>query len=239
MNILKTKKAAVGVFLLVLMICIIAPVCKVWAAAPKVEKSYKIWLYDGTQGMRKSDQIYTKLISVENWKKNGKITKLNNSNPAVADISKSPYSKSIIFVKGKAEGTAKLTFQYAGKKLSTKIIVEKWESPCEKFKIGNRDFADCFERSERYCLGNRKKDISAKIQIKPKQGWKLLKINSYASKINFKKIKNNSKMRLSVKGLYTQVEVYFKNKKTGQQRKLVFLYSNNVVWRNGNIYNYF
>lgn len=238
MRIFRTKKAMAGVFILVLMICCIAPVCKVWAAAPKIEKSYKVWLYDGTEGAKQTDQVYSKIIFISNWTKNGKITKLKNSNPSVADVSISPYNKCSLIVTAKSEGTAKVTFRYAGKKLSTKVVVEKWDSPCETFKIGNKDYAGYFERSERYCLGNRKKDISAKIQIKPKEGWKLLKIHSYASKLKLKKIKNNSKMRLSIKASWTEVYVYFKNKKTGEQQELVFLYSDSKVWRGGNVFNY-
>lgn len=238
MKIFKTKKAMIKFFLFIFMIFGIVPACKVQAAAPKIEKSYKVWLYNGTEGTEQSDQVYSKSIYISNLTKNGKITKLENSNPSVADVSVSQYGKNSVVVKAKSEGTAKLTFQYAGKKLSTKIVVEKWDSPCEMFKIGNKDYASYFERSERYCLGNRKKDISAKIKIKPKNGWKLIKINSYASKLKQKKIRNNSKMRLSIKGLYTQVEVYFKNKKTGEQRKLIFLYSDSTVWRNGNVFNW-
>lgn len=41
-RIFKTKKAMIEVFLLVLMMFGILPVVKVQAAAPKIEKSYKV-----------------------------------------------------------------------------------------------------------------------------------------------------------------------------------------------------
>ena len=55
-RIFKTKKAMIEVFLLVLMMFGILPVVKVQAAAPKTEKSYKVWLYDGTEGAKQTDQ---------------------------------------------------------------------------------------------------------------------------------------------------------------------------------------
>lgn len=132
------------------------PTSKVHAAAPKINKSYKVWLYENPVHPYSDTPVRYHII-MQNQKRNGKITKIKNENPNVADVSRYAYSGSWLSVNAKAEGTTKVTFRYAGKKYSTKIIVKKWENPCQEFKIGNADYANCFNVSDAYCLGNRKK----------------------------------------------------------------------------------
>ena len=231
-----TKKKGMKLAFLVIMILInMIQTSKAYAAAPKIDKSYRVWLYenpiDPGFGEERENQIM-----VQNWTKNGKITKIKNGNPSIADVRTTSYNSPWLCVKAKAEGTTKVTFRYAGKKYSTKLIVKKWESPCEEFKIGNVDYADRFDKSDAYCWGNRKKDIKSKISIKPKEGWKLVKIESYPGKLQKQKIKNNSKMKLSIKAGWTEVYAYFKKKQTKEMIRLKFWYSDSKNWKEGNYF---
>lgn len=73
-----------------------------------------------------------------------------------------------------------------------------------------------YHGTERYFThNNRKKDITATIKITPKKGWKLTKIEVQNMYDGTKRVKNNSKITLSIKGTGTGVYAYFKNTKTG------------------------
>lgn len=235
-----TKKKGIKLAILTIMLLIsMIPTSKVYAAAPKIDKSYRVWLYENPINPNNITESYME-IWMKNWTKNGKITKIKNVNPLVADVTKKYCGPSSFEVKAKAEGTTKVTFRYAGKKYSTKIIVKKWENPCQMFKIGNVDYTSRFDISDAYCWGNRKKDINAKISIKPKKGWKLVKIENYPGKMQKHMIKNNSKMKLSIKESWTEVYAYFKNKKTKEMVRLKFWYSDSKMWEEGNyFYNQF
>lgn len=220
----KIAKKTVVVLLLFFMVIQVMPSAVVHAAAPKVSKNLKAWLYDGVQT--------TAYVYIQNPVKNGKITKIKNSKPSIAKVSAAP--NGYLSIEPKSAGTTKITFQYAKKKLTTKITVVKWESPCKEFKIGKKNYAKNFEKSGQYNLNKQKKNKNEKIKIVAKKGWKLSKIESLTLN-GTKKVKNNSKVSLSVKGTGTGIYAYFKNKKTGEQRKLYFGYSNNP-FPSGNIY---
>ncbi len=108
------------------------------------------------------------------------------------------------------------------------IKIEKGRKNYEK------NYAQNYEKSGQYNLNRQKKDKNEKIKIVPKKGWKLLKIErlTYDSRI---KIKNNSKVNLSTTMTGTGIDVYFKNIKTGEKRKLYFGYSDNP-FPSGNMY---
>lgn len=113
------------------------------------------------------------------------------------------------------EGTSKVSFRYAGKAFTQKITVVKYEDPCKSFKIGSTNYTKYFKKSRHFNHNNRKKDITATIKIVPKKGWKLTKIEVQNMYDGTKRVKNNSKVTLSIKGTGTGLYAYFKNTKTG------------------------
>lgn len=210
-----TKKLMAA--LLVLAIAVTAiPAANVQAAAPKVPKNCKFWFYEWKSGTSIAS------IYIQNPTAKGKITKLKNSNPSVAKVAVG--GNNYLTVEIKKAGTSKVTFTYAGKKFSTKISIKKWESPCSQFKVGKKDYAKYFKKSGQYNLNRQKKDRTEKIKITPKKGWKLTKIENLTPDSE-KTVKNNSKVKLSIKFTGTAVFAYFKNIKTGEKRKLYFGYS--------------
>lgn len=223
----KNKMAAVLlVFTLVLGIL---PTASVQAAGPKIAKKLHYYRYEGMGDVT----IYEYL---ENRTTNGKVSRIKNSNPSVAKVTAGPNGSLAVTLK--SEGTTKVTFQYTKKKFTTRITVIKWESPCKTFKIGSRNYAKYFEKSGQYNLNKQEKDVNAKIKIVPKSGWKLQKIERFtAMDAKPKKVKNNSKVKLTTEDTGTGIYVYFKNTKTKESRRLYFGYSS-APMESGNIYNY-
>ena len=183
------------------------------AAGPKIEKKIYFRLYKAYPG--------SAYVSTQNATK-GKITKLKNSSPSVAKVS--VIDKKYLLVTPKKSGTAKVSFCFAGKKLSTKLIVQKLENPCKEFKVGNKDYARKFTKSEQFSRQRQKKDITARIKITSKKGWKLLKIERITSNEPPKKIKNNTKVKLSIQGTGTGIYAYFRNTKTGIRERVCLGY---------------
>lgn len=213
---LTTKFTAIIMVLIITITTVPIGELNVKAASPSVDKVRKMTLYEGREG-------WILGINIKNPVKNGKITKIKSSNPNVVRVTKASYLYNGAGYTPVGEGTAKITFTYAGKKLSTKIIVKKYVNPCKMFKIGNTDYAKNFDVSEHYNHNRRKKTVSAKIKIKPKEDWKLTKIEYVLGK----KIKNNSKVKLSPWGSYgtgVGIYAYFKNKNTGETQGLYLGY---------------
>ena len=116
-----------------------------------------------------------------------------------------------------------------------KITIVKYEDPCKSFKIGSTNYTKYFKKSRHFNHNNRKKDITATIKIVPKKGWKLTKIEVQNMYDGTKKARNNSKIKLSIKGTGTGVHAYFKNIKTGIVEEL-FLGYGGGNFPNENIY---
>ncbi len=111
----------------------------------------------------------------------------------------------------------------------------KYENPCQSFKVGNTNYTKYFKKSRHFNHNNRKKDITATIKVRPKKGWKLTKIEVQNMYDGTKKARNNSKIKLSIKGTGTGVHAYFKNIKTGIVEEL-FLGYGGGNFPNENIY---
>lgn len=220
----KILKKTLAILLLCMIVIDVTPATAVHAKAPSVQKDVKAWLYKG-----KVEKGY---LFIQDSTLNGKITKLKNSKPSIAEVSAG--TGGYLQVTPKAPGVTKVTFQYDKRKLTSKITVVKWSSPCKEFKIGNKNYAKYFEKSGQYNLNKQKKDTAQKLKIAPKKGWKLIKIEQLTSDGGEKKIKNNSKVNLSIKMSGTGIFAYFKNAKTGEIRKLYFGYSSNP-FASGNV----
>ena len=187
---------------------------KVQAASPSIDKSVTYNLYKGQVGFG-----------------------LKNSNSKVIEVTASeddmyPH----VEIKLIGEGTTKISFQYAGKTLTQKITVRKYKNPCKLLKIGKTNYAKCFNKSGHYNHNKRTKNVTGKITIKPKKGWKLKKIEVFNIYDGVKKVKNNSKVTLSIKGTGTGLYAYFKNAKTGVVQRLELGYGRGGFKTGENIY---
>ncbi len=215
---MKKAKKVIAMMAMVTVIISCFPALQVGAAAPQIYDT-QIFMYQG--------EISETYLYIQNPTKTGKITGLKNSNPKVAKVS--VYQKNQLKVRPKSKGTTKISFKYAGKKLSAKITVVNWENPCAKFKIGKKDYAEYFERTDQYILSGQKKNRKVKIDISPASGWKLLKIErsgvNKSGGMVMLKTKNHSNIKLSVKDGGMAVYAHFKNKKTGEKRVLMFWYT--------------
>ena len=75
-----------------------------------------------------------------------------------------------------------------------------------------------------------------KVSYKLKKGWKLKKIEVFNIFDGVKKVKNNSKVTLSIKGTGTGLYAYFKNTKTGVVQRLELGYGRGGFKTGENIY---
>lgn len=165
---IKEKAAAIMAVVILVTAVGLVPAMPAQAAAPKIDKNIWCRLYKNYQGMP--------FVSISNAS-GGKITKIKNSKPSVAEASGVSISgENYLQLELKSAGSTKVSFRYKGKRLWTKITVSKWVNPCKEFKIGNKDYAKVFNKSERYYLNRQKKTINARVKITPKKGWKLTKI---------------------------------------------------------------
>lgn len=140
---------------------------------------------------------------------------LTNSNPSVADVSGIAW---LLNVSPKRTGSTSVTFKYGGKTWKSKINVYKWENPCKTFKLEGKDYSGIFKNKNVYNQ-YRKKNIKTKIQIVPKSGWKLSKIEKLHDGVSTT-VKNNSTIELSLAMTGSAVDAYFKNLATGVEEKL-------------------
>ena len=85
-------------------------------------------------------------------------------------------------------------------------------------------------------ITSEQKNVTGKITIKPKKGWKLKKIEVFNIYDGVKKVKNNSKVTLSIKGTGTGLYAYFKNAKTGVVQRLELGYGRGGFKTGENIY---
>ena len=191
-------------------------VSKVQAANPTIEKNINYSLYKGRD--------ITRFEHIKNPVSNGKITNLKNTNPDVVEVT-ADEQYGILRVHILKAGMSNISFRYAGKTLTQKITVSKYENPCQLFKVGATNYTKYFNKSGQFNHNNRKKDITATIKVTPKKGWKLTKIEVQNMYDGTKKARNNSKIKLSIKGTGTGVHAYFKNTKTGVVQELFLGYS--------------
>lgn len=189
---------------------------KVQAALTTIVKSCSFYLYEGVD--------FEKRINVMTSVDSTKITKLKNYNPEIIKVSidnrDSGYGKmGTLQIQALKAGTAKITFQFGGKNYIYKVIISRYENLCKQFKIGNTDFTKCFDKSGVYYSYQQKKNITGNLDIKLKDGWKIVKIRMDHSKT----IKNHSKITLSTKG--SDIFMYVRNVKTGKVEEISLRYS--------------
>lgn len=201
---------------------------KVQAASTTIVKNFSYYLYEDVNPER---QIYIMTSG-----KRTKITKLKNYNPEVVKVTAYDQNDDYgmagtLNVQPLKTGIAKVTFRYAGKNFVYKIIITKYENLCKQFKIGDTDFTKCFDKSGVYDYNQQKRDITGNIDIKLKNGWKIVKIKLDYSKT----VKNHSKITLSTKG--SNIFMYVKNIKTGKVEEIVLYYSGDP-YQSENRYSY-
>lgn len=210
---MKRMKKFIGILLFVLTFGLASTITipqigtcvDVQAANPFIQKNVSYYLYENQRPSGGFIIVYDPLP-------NGKISNIKNSNPNVVKVELDEQFGAIR-VNVLKEGTSKVSFRYARKTFTQKITVVKYEDPCKSFKIGSTNYTKYFKKSRHFNHNNRKKDITATIKIVPKKGWKLTKIEVQNMYDGTKRVKNNSKVTLSIKG--TGLYAYFKNTKTG------------------------
>lgn len=144
---------------------------------------------------------------------------ITNSDTSVAHVSSMP---GLLHIIPKKAGSTTITFTYGGKTWKSKINVSKWESPCKTFKVGRRDYSKYFEKASKYDLCG-EKSVTSKVQIVPKSGWKLTKIERGHDGVSTP-IKNGSNVNLSTAMTGTGIYAYFTNTVTKENKKLSFGY---------------
>lgn len=188
----------------------------VQAAATTIEKSSSFYLYKGVD--------FEQRINVMTSGDPTKITKLKNYNPEIIKVSidnqSSGYGKvGTLQIQALKAGTAKITFKFGGKNYIYKVVISKYENLCKQFKVGNIDFTKCFDKSGIYYSHQQKKNITGNLDIKLKDGWKIVKIKMDHSKT----IKNHSKITLNTNG--SDIFMYVRNIKTGKVEEISLYYS--------------
>ena len=181
-------------------------------AKPKAPKKVICVIYPKLKGkspaMGEEGGYIAPGIRIQSSVKKAKAAKIKSSNPKVVGAKLSKYAGDWIKLSPKKPGKATVAFQYAGRKLSTEVIVKNYGNPCKTFQVGGTEFASKFKKSSDYEY-KFKKGRDAKVNIKPKKGWKLMELASGGVLI-----KNKSRVNVSYAGSY--VEASFKNKKTGE-----------------------
>lgn len=215
------KKIYKFMMLLIMLVSVFAltniGVLEVQAASPSIDKTVCYYVYKDVYSACHYEYI-------KNPVSNGKITKLKNTNPNVVQV-EADNQWGCLKINIIKAGTTKVSFRYAGKTFTQKITIINYENPCQLFKIGNTNYVKYFKNKRSFSLNRRKKDITTTINIEPKKGWKVTKIEVQNMYTGTKRVKNHSKITLSLKGTGTGVNVYFKNIKTGIVQQLSFGYS--------------
>ena len=116
-----------------------------------------------------------------------KIANVKSSNAAVATAEANSYSangKTIYTMNIKVfkAGTTKISFKFGSKKYTVKYVVKPYKNNLASFKVGAKNYKSLFDPSaiERtsYSIpaSVKVKNISGKVQVKLKSGWKIKKI---------------------------------------------------------------
>ena len=164
----------------------------------------------------KSDNYYDNAcyIPIQNFPKNGKITKVTSSNPKVVKASVAEYSNSTIelYVKKTGKATVKVKIK-AGKKtynLKCSVVVRNYVSPISSLKIGNKQYKSSVSKLDYFSI-KYKKNSKYKISVKCKKNWQLTHIGFFEGS-KYKTIKNNGK--ITVKKVNSYLVLSFYNSKT-------------------------
>lgn len=154
-------------------------------------------------------------IDVINPTKKTSVKKLKSSNRKIV---KTKWDKNLnqirfdVYRPGKATVTGVL---YDGKNkiknFKIKVSINKYECPLKTFKVGNKDYASEYNKTNSYGK-TFEKGKKLKVYVEAKKGWKLERI-SYGSGKKLKKVSNNSVITFNKENSYIMVEFFNKKKK--------------------------
>lgn len=212
------------------------------AVKPKIEKKYTFVRFPKMKGkepviirsyydeyFKYREYYYNTGIFIENSVQNKKIRQLKSSNPKVLKV-KTQFDNGIQLLP-KKPGKSRVTFQYAGKKFSTKVTIKNYANPCKSFKVGKKDYAKKFDKTFEYGKKGYEKG-KAKVSITPKKGWKIISMYAGQGETNGAiQIKNNTVVDMD-DPLAVRVGANFKNKKTGEVVPVCLYYG---MGKNGNM----
>ena len=203
------------------------------------QKIRKHWYYFGKNGaMKKASWIRTKTgyayvdakgkRVVSSWVKvKGKKYYIDEKG---VKVTKSRY------IGNKAYYFDKKGVYHKDKKIKERLINPKGKMVALTFDDGPGPYTDRLLKCLKNNHNKRTKNVTGKITIKPKKGWKLKKIEVFNIFDGVKKVKNNSKVTLSIKGTGTGLYAYFKNAKTGVVQRLELGYGRGGFKTGENIY---
>ena len=178
-------------------------------------ESRTVWSCD--EGIGDDEDLY---LYGSNKPKGAKIINLKSSNPKI--VKAKVQDKVDIYFTRKKAGTTTLSYDLvwneedgtqSTKHFTTKVTLWKYQNPCKTFSFNGKNFAPKFKKHPFFW--KRKLGTKVKISVKPKKGWKLVRLGYYGGK----KIKNNSVVKLK-KGIFTFISADFKNIKTKRVRSV-------------------
>lgn len=214
-------KKLMAITLLLTMVITMLPVTEVQAKSPTFSKKIYLKCYPNRTDKNRTYGIFQ---NIYNPTTNGKVTKLKSSNPEVATVGKAQYDKNGIVITPQNAGKTKVTFKYAGKKITSTVIVTEHENPFKSIKIGKKNLTKYFNVSDHYAMNKQKKTLKGKLNIKLKKDWKIEYINITDKQYNTKKVKNKSNVKLECG---STLVVRVRNKKTKKLDQIQFDYTSN------------
>lgn len=174
-----------------------------------------VWSCD--EGIGDDEDLY---LYGSHTPKGAKIINLKSSNPKI--VKAKIQDKVDIHFTRKNAGTTTLSYDLTWKEkdgtqstkhFTTKITLWKYQNPCASFSFNGKNYASKFKKHPFFWKHNL--GTKVKISVKPKKGWKLVRLGYTGGK----KIKNNSTIRLK-KGIFTFITADFKNTKTKRVRSV-------------------
>ena len=187
----------------------------IWSPNSESPKELQYW---GIYPIIKSSDKTTKVVKITQSKKI-----LKNIKTEVRDEG-SERNITLSFVPKKAGTTTlSITVNSNGKKKvhKLKIVILKYNNPVNTLKIGNKNYAGIFKKSEFRYVSKPKKDKNVKLQIKPKKGYTLDTIfYSYMKKdgtIGTQILKNGQKFKFRAKSI--QLQIYFRKEVEGIEQE--------------------
>ncbi len=165
----QSKKRFTRILLALIMLAVCIPALGKRAEAATTKYSFTSYVYG-----KKSKDSFT----FTNWDGYKKFT-VSSSNKKVIQVKKLSSSK--YRVTYKKAGKAKLTLKYYETDTKTptytyvySIRLYKWVNPFKTFKVGGKNITSKYNYSTYYY-----KDMSGKVSVKLKSGWKIKKITHY------------------------------------------------------------
>lgn len=161
-----------------------------------------------------SESSNWEVLSIMYCSKKSQIKNLKSSNKKVKVEAKEGY---VVAKYPNKALTTTITCTVKNKKLSTKLIVKKYQNPAKTYKIGSKNYASIFNYNSRNYEG--KKCKNQKFTVAAKKGWKITSVNIYTGKksiskyFDYGKYASSYSTKLTLANSVAYVNVGFYNEK--------------------------